>query len=224
VQQAQSPASTPAIRPEQNKSPHDRSDIFVPQSRTLVSGFQQQPKEGKNTGFDFFRDPLNSDAPMASPDELMKTAVADKPGIMSAQHRLLSERYVLEPRLDPAITMTRGKPIPIGPTARLKGGLSWDRLSALSAEQIKAQGVFPYPALPHPLQAVGGQVFPRMQIEMFPRFERFDVDFDLPDAFVPEFPPAIFLSNRPELGDVSRGEVVSINNYYRLFKDLLTPV
>jgi cytochrome c peroxidase len=34
----------------------------------------------------------------------------------------------------------------------------------------------------------------------------------------------MFLSNRPELGDISRGEVVSINNYYRLFKDILTPV
>ena len=67
-------------------------------------------------------------------------------------------------------------------------------------------------------------MFPKIQIEMFPRLERFDVDFDLPDAFLPEFPPAIFLQNRPELGDVSRGEVVSINNYFRLFKDLLTPV
>src|SRR6185369_7254786 len=67
-------------------------------------------------------------------------------------------------------------------------------------------------------------VFPQVQIKMFPRLERFDVDFDIPDAFLPEFPPAIFLSNRPELGDVSRGEVVSINNYYRLFKDILTPV
>ena len=46
-----------------------------------------------------------------------------------------------------------------------------------------------------------------MQIEMYPRLERFDVDFDLPAAFLPEFPPAIFLQNRPELGDVSRGEV-----------------
>src|SRR5205085_8126709 len=62
------------------------------------------------------------------------------------------------------------------------------------------------------------------QIKMFPRLERFDVDFDLPEEFLPEFPPAIFLSNRPELGDVSRGEVVSINNYYALFKDILTPV
>ena len=70
----------------------------------------------------------------------------------------------------------------------------------------------------------GGQVFPEMQIQMFPRLRRFDVDFDLPEAFLPEFPPAIFLQNRPELSDVSRGEVVSINNFHRLFKDLLTPV
>ena len=41
---------------------------------------------------------------------------------------------------------------------------------------------------------------------------------------MPEFPPAMFLQNRPELGDVSRGEVVSINNYYRLFNDILTAV
>src|SRR5690606_17187889 len=47
---------------------------------------------------------------------------------------------------------------------------------------------------------------------------------DLPEHFLPEFPPAIFLANRPELGDVSRGEVVSINNFYELFKGLLTPV
>ena len=54
--------------------------------------------------------------------------------------------------------------------------------------------------------------------------ERYDVEFDLPEAFLPEFPPAMFLQTRPELGDVSRGEVVSINNYYRLFKDILTAV
>jgi hypothetical protein len=44
---------------------------------------------------------------------------------------------------------------------------------------------------------------------MFPRLGRFDVAFDLPEAFLPEFPPAIFLQSRPEPGDVSRGEVVS---------------
>ena len=59
---------------------------------------------------------------------------------------------------------------------------------------------------------------------MFPPLERFDVEFDLPEEFLPEFPPAMFPQSRPELGDVSRGEVVSINNFYRLFKDILTPV
>jgi cytochrome c peroxidase len=94
----------------------------------------------------------------------------------------------------------------------------------MTPAEIQQQGIFPYPALPHPKHTPGGQVFPQLQIAMFPRLERFDVEFDLPEAFLPEFPPAIFLQNRPELGDVSRGEVVSINNYYRLFKDLLTPV
>ena len=50
---------------------------------------------------------------------------------------------------------------------------------------------------PHPLQANGGQVFPKIQIDMFPRLERFDVDLDLPEAFLPEFPPAIFLNESP---------------------------
>ena len=89
---------------------------------------------------------------------------------------------------------------------------------------IRQRGFFPYPPLPHPKQTPGSQVFPQMQTAMFPRLERFDVDFNLPEAFLPEFPPAIFLQNRPELGDVSRGELVSINNSYRLYKDILTPV
>jgi len=91
-------------------------------------------------------------------------------------------------------------------------------------DEIKQRNAFPYPSLPHPLQTNGGQVFPDMQIRMFPRLQRVDVDFDIPDAFLPEFPPAIFLHSRPELGDVSRGEVLSINNVRVLMKDLLTPV
>src|SRR5688572_33250205 len=120
--------------------------------------------------------------------------------------------------------MTRGKPIPLGPTARLREGLTWNALAGMEPADMRKQGLFPYPSLPHPLHVNGGMVFPQMQIEMFPRLQRYDVDFDLPEAFLPEFPPAIFLQSRPELGDVSRGEIVSINNYYRLFKDILTPV
>ena len=102
--------------------------------------------------------------------------------------------------------------------------MSWQQIGELRPEEIQQRGIFPYPSLPHPLQTNGGQVFPKIQIDMFPRLERFDVDHDLPETFLPEFPPAIFLNNRPKLGDVSRGEVVSINNFYRLFKDILTPV
>jgi cytochrome c peroxidase len=186
--------------------------------------FQGQPKQGKVSGFDFYRDPLNSDKPYEDPLGIMRREIANKPNVMRAQQKLLEERYDLTPKFDPVVKMSRGKPLCVGPTARLENGLTWDRLAAMSPAEIKRQDLFPYPSLPHPLQANGGQVFPKMQIEMFPRLQRFDVDFDLPEAFLPEFPPAIFLSNRPELGDVSRGEVVSINNYYRLFKDILTPV
>jgi hypothetical protein len=162
--------------------------------------------------------------PMQSPDDIKAADKEVKPKVMETQKQLLEKRYDLTPRFDPNNTMTRGKPIAVGPTARLRGGVTWENLATKTPEQIKGDGIFPYLALPHPKQSTGGQVFPPVQLEQFPRLQRFDVDFDLPEAFIPEFPPAIFLQSRPELGDVSRGEVVSINNYYRLFKDILTPV
>ncbi|HKX26284.1 MAG TPA: cytochrome B6, partial [Blastocatellia bacterium] len=225
VVDAQTPRQPRATRPEQRKTEHDRSDIFkagsAPPSNPAINS---QPEQGKINGFDFYRDPLNAKRPNMTFEEIMKEDVAAKAGVMEAQRRLLEKRYNLQPKLDPEAKMSRGKPLPVGPTARLAGGLSWERLAEMSPEEIRRAQAFPYPSLPHPKHVSGGQVFPQMQIDMFPRLERFDIDFDLPEAFLPEFPPAIYLSNRPELGDVSRGEVVSINNYYILFKDLLTPV
>jgi cytochrome c peroxidase len=225
VANAQRPAPSEETRPEQRKSEHDQSGVFDPQRAEPASPvFGTQPKEGKISGFDFVRDPLNADKPFEAFEDIVKKESAAKPGVMQAQQALLRQRYNLEPRLDPAVKMSRGKPLPVGPTARLQSGLTWEKLAQMTAGDIRTQNVFPYPALPHPLQVNGGQVFPRMQVQMFQRLERFDVEFDLPEAFLPEFPPAIFLNNRPELGDVSRGEVISINNYYRLFKGVLTPV
>lgn len=226
VARAQAPArAVAASRPEQAKGPQDRPERFTaPNAMPLSPVFAQQPGEGKISGFDFYRDPLNAAKPMQTFEETMAADVKAKPGVMQAQQRLLSSRYDLTPRLDPSAKMSRGKPLAVGPTARLSGGLTWETLAGMTPEAIRDRGAFPYPSLPHPKQSTGGQVFPRMQIDQFPRLQRFDVDFDLPEAFLPEFPPAIFLQNRPELGDVSRGEIVSINNFYRLFKDLLTPV
>lgn len=222
VEEAQSQHAVELRRPEQQKTAHDRGDFRTapPSSAAL----EQQPQGGKVTGFDFYRDGLDSKRPMQPFEEIRRQDEADRPKIMAAQRRLLEARYDLTPRTDPRIAMSRGKPQPLGPTARLPRGTTFEQLAAMSPAEIKKAGLFPYPALPHPKHATGGQVFPQMQIEMFPRLQRFDVDFDLPEAFLPEFPPAIFLQNRPELGDVSRGEVVSLANFHRLFKDLLTPV
>jgi cytochrome c peroxidase len=200
------------------------SDIFSGINAPSSSpAFETQPDQGKMLGFDFARDPLNAKQPMQSVEEIIKNDIADKPKVTSAQQQLLERRYDLTPRLDASVKMSRGKPLAVGPTARLQG-VTWQNLAQMQPEEIRERGQFPYPSLPHPKHVSGGQVFPAMQIAMFPRLERFDVEFDIPDAFLPEFPPAIFLQNRPELGDVSRGEVVSINNFHRLFKELLTPV
>src|SRR5687768_15837256 len=225
VEDVQTPREVEAKRPEQKKTEHDQSDAFDPAKAPKSSPvLDTQPEKGELRGFDFARDPLNAKEPMQSPADIMKQDIADKPKVMDAHRKLLETRYNLEPKLDPEAKMSRGKPLPVGPTARLKQGQTWDKLAGMTPQQIKQAGAFPYPTLPHPKHVAGGQVFPQMQIEMFPRLQRFDVDFDLPEAFVPEFPPAIFLQNRPELGDVSRGEVITINNFYPLFKDILTPV
>lgn len=52
---------------------------------------------------------------------------------------------------------------------------------------------------------------------------RFDLEFDIPDRFLPEFPPPIFLTTRPDLGDVSQGKLVTIDNFYELFNGILNP-
>jgi len=222
IQSAQAPTAVPGERPEQKKTQHDK-DVSEKPAASSSPALKDQPEAGKIEGFDFVRDPLNAKKPKTTFDELMAADIDAKPGVMAAQQALLESRYDLTPRPRPDLTMTRGKPILMGPTAKLKD-TTWDALAQMTPAGIKDGNLFPYPTLPHPKHTPGGQVFPQMQISLFPRLERFDVDFDLPEAFLPEFPPAIFLQNRPELGDVSRGEVVSINNYYRLFKDIITPV
>ena len=148
---------------------------------------------------------------------------AAKAGVMAAHQKLLEERYDLRRRVDESVRMTRGKPIPVGPTARLKNGVTWEQLAQMSPQEIRDKGVFPYLPLPHVNHPVGGMVFPQTEIKALPRLERFDMDFDLPDWFLPEFPPAMFLTSRKDLGDVSQGQVVTVNNFYQLFNGILNP-
>src|SRR5579862_7301467 len=57
----------PATRPEQQLFDHDNPALFkATQAMPSSTPFKNQPKEGTNSGFDFFRDPLNSDKPMTT--------------------------------------------------------------------------------------------------------------------------------------------------------------
>jgi cytochrome c peroxidase len=146
-----------------------------------------------------------------------------KPRIMSEHMRYLESRYDLSRRVDNNVRMTRGKPIPVGPAARLKGGVTWEQLGRMSPDEIREKDIFPYLPLPHINHAVGGMVFPQAQVDALPRLERFDMEFDLPGHFLPEFPPAMFLTTRPDLGDVSQGQIVTVDNFYQLFNGILNP-
>src|SRR3954454_950151 len=63
--------AVPADRPEQQITAHDRSDAFDPRKPAPVSpALKGQPKEGRITGFDFARDPLNADKPFTTFEEV----------------------------------------------------------------------------------------------------------------------------------------------------------
>ena len=155
---------------------------------------------------------------------------AAKAGVMARQMNLLNARYDLSDRPAAGVTMSRGKPVQDGVRVKLPAGATWDRLASATPEQIREQGLFPagFMPLPHPNHPEGGMLFPRFQIDEIKKqtardLTRFDLDFDLPDRFLPEFPAPIFLTTRPDLGDVSRGQLVTTDNFYELFNGLLNP-
>ena len=155
---------------------------------------------------------------------------AAKPEIMKRQMDLLKERYDLANRPAKEVTMSRGKPIQEGIRVTLPQGMTWEKLQAMSPEEIREKDSFPagFFPLPHPNHPEGGMVFPQFHIEEIQKQEgrdltRFDLDFDLPTHFLPEFPPPIYLTTRPDLGDVSHGKLVTIDNYYEIFNGILNP-
>jgi cytochrome c peroxidase len=157
---------------------------------------------------------------------------AEKPEVMQRQRGLLEQRYDLADRPVPGVMMSGGrKPVQAGVRVRLAAGTTWGGLAAMSPGVIRAQGLLPegFKPLPHVKQPTGGQVFPNEQIDAVRRQEgrdlrRFDVDMDLPEHLRPEFPPPIFLTSHPELGDVSHGQLLTIRNFYELMVGLISPV
>lgn len=200
--------------------PHKKKFLVVAILVLFVTIFTAQIKKNKpdnkkeSSYMPVVEEPLN---------EVMAKDKAQKEEIMARQMRLLNERYDLSKRVTTEVTMTKGKPLPVGPTARLKAGMTWEQLAAMSPDGIREQNIFPYLPLPHPNHPVGGMIFTQAQIKLLPRLKRFDLDFDLPDHFLPEFPPPVFLTTHKELGDLSQGQMITIENFYDLFNGLLNP-
>jgi cytochrome c peroxidase len=139
---------------------------------------------------------------------------AQKPEVTREHMALLNERYDLSNRPAAGITMDRTKPVQEGVRVKLPAGKTWEALADMSPE--------------HPKHQEGGFVIPHFVIDETKRQEgrdltRFDVEYDIPDHFLPDFPPAIYLNQRTDLGDVSQGKLVTIENYYELFNGIIPP-
>ena len=146
-----------------------------------------------------------------------------KPALMKDVRAYMEERYDFSGKKIPGAAMSRGKSIMAGPVARLpKGVSSFEELAKLSPEEIKKRDLFPYKPLAHPLQTTAHMLFPKMWTDAHPEHERIDVDFDIPNEYLPEFPPALYLTTHKELGDVTGGREVTLSNYYDIFNGLLT--
>ena len=161
---------------------------------------------------------------------IMSRMKAAKSEIMKRQMSLLNERYDLSKRPAQGVTMSRGKAVQEGVRIKLIKGMTWEKLAAMSPEDIRGKDLFPagFFPLPFPNHPEGGMLFPKFQIDEINKQEgrdltRFDLDYDLPDHFLPEFPAPIYLTTRSDLGDVSQGKLVTIMNYYELFNGILNP-
>jgi cytochrome c peroxidase len=188
----------------------------------LGSAFAQQGPRGKSSYM-----PVDITEPFSS---IFARLSAQKPEVTREHTALLNERYDLSNRPAAGVTMDRTKPVQEGVRVKLPAGNSWESLAVMTPEQIREYNLFPkgfYP-LPHPKHVEGGFVLPHFLIEEIKRQEgrdltRFDVEYDIPDHFLPEFPPAMYLNQRTDLGDVSQGKLVTIENYFELFNGILPP-
>lgn len=150
--------------------------------------------------------------------------------VVDTHQALLESRYDLSDNPSDVMMSAGRKPVQQGVRVRLPDGLSWERLARMNPDQIRQQDAWPegFRPLPHVKHATGGMVIQPEQVEAIQQAEsrnldRFDVEFVLPNHLLPEFPPPMFLTNRPDLGDVTQGQLVTIRNFHDLFVGKLTP-
>lgn len=240
--------SSGAGQSDETQTRRDRPDLYLLQTRGAeapdaretefglgdahVSRLSPYPPaaKGERTPFDLWRyagkgatsyDSLVLPMPWA---EWVGFHRAQKPNLMADVRAYMNARFAFSDTTIPGLYMSGGwKPVMRGPVARLPESIaSFEVLSALSPDEIKRRDLFPFTPLAHPLQSTAHMLFPDMWVAAHPEHERIDVDFDLPDAYLPEFPPPLFLTTHKELGDVTGGREVTLGNYYDIFDGYLT--
>src|SRR5450759_78666 len=119
-------------------------------------------------------DPVDSKEDFASIMARMKAA---KPEIMKRQMDLLNARYDLSDRPAKGVTMSRGKAVQEGVRIRLLKGMTWEKLAAMSPDEIREKGLFPagFFPLPFPNHPEGGMLFPKFQIDEIKKQEGRDL-------------------------------------------------
>ena len=65
----------------------------------------------------------------------------EKPEVMKRQMDLLKKRYDLSDRPAKGVTMTKGKAVQECVRAKLPKDMTWEKLAAMSPEDIKAKGL-----------------------------------------------------------------------------------
>lgn len=187
-------------------------------------------EKGMRTPFDLWRYYGKGTSTFGSPilpmrfDQWLDFHEKQKPSLMRDVRNYMNGRFHFSGEAIPGKTMSGGKkPIMAGPVARLPGGVeNYEDLSRMSPPDIRKKDLFPYKPLAHPLQTTAHMLFPDSWTAAHPEHKRIDVDMDFPDAYLPEFPPPLFLTTHKELGDVTGGREITFRNYYEIFDGLLT--
>jgi len=96
----------------------------------------------------------------------------DKPAIERRHQAVLDQRYDLSNRPAKGATMFRGKPLQEGVRAKLREGVTWQALDAMTPEQIRESNAFPTRSSRcPPSHAEGGMIFPKFHIDEIKRQE-----------------------------------------------------
>lgn len=187
-------------------------------------------QKGVRTPFDLWRYYGRGASSFGSPnlpmrfDQWLEFHRKQKPQLMQDVRAYMNQRFDFSNKPIQGQFMSGGKPIMKGPVARLPEDVdSFLSLASLSPEEIKRRDLFPYKPLAHPLQSTAHMVFPRSWVKVHPEHERIDVDMDFPEAYLPEFPPPMFLTTHKELGDVTGGREVTLDNFFEIFDGIISP-